>query len=69
MNEKTPSENNTEKPEIKNDNANEPESEIAKVSESREVENWSKDQRERGYYYDDSYGYQKYDPDDDSEEE
>ncbi|MBV9214650.1 MAG: hypothetical protein JO053_00620 [Acidobacteria bacterium] len=26
------------------------------------------DQRDRGYYYDDSHGYEEYDPDDESDE-
>jgi hypothetical protein len=31
--------------------------------------NWADDQRERGYYYDDAHGYEKYDPADESDEE
>ena len=27
--------------------------------------NWSDDQRDRGYYYDDAHGYETYDPDED----
>jgi hypothetical protein len=30
---------------------------------------WSDDQIERGYYYDDAHGYEKYDPEDDDAEE
>lgn len=30
---------------------------------------WADDIRERGYYYDDSHGYEEYDPDDDESEE
>ncbi len=35
------------------------------VEESAVVE----DQHKRGYYYDDAYGYQKYEPEKDSEDE
>ena len=40
--------------------------------ESPRTENWAKDQQDRGYYYDDAHGYEKYDPgseEDDEEEE
>ncbi len=30
--------------------------------------NWSEDQQEKSYYYDDSYGYEVYDPDEEDEE-
>lgn len=30
---------------------------------------WSRDQREKGYYYDDNHGYEIYNPDEDEEEE
>lgn len=30
---------------------------------------WSKDQREKGYYYDDDHGYEIYNPEEDDEEE
>ena len=29
--------------------------------------NWSEDQQKKSYYYDDSYGYEIYDPNDDDE--
>ncbi|MCY7346352.1 MAG: hypothetical protein LH614_09055 [Pyrinomonadaceae bacterium] len=29
--------------------------------------NWSRDQREKSYYYDDSYGYEIYNPDEDED--
>ena len=32
-------------------------------------DNWSKDQKERGYYYDDSHGYEEYTPESDEEGE
>jgi hypothetical protein len=31
------------------------------------TENWEEDQQERGYYYDDSHGYETYDPAEDEE--
>lgn len=36
--------------------------------ENRSEDNWSKDQREKSYYYDDSYGYEVYDPNKDDEQ-
>lgn len=35
--------------------------------ETGEESAWSRDQREKSYYYDDSWGYQVYDPDEDEE--
>jgi hypothetical protein len=32
---------------------------------AKPTENWEEDQQERGYYYDDSHGYETYDPDED----
>ena len=29
---------------------------------------WEKDQQERGYYYDDAHGYERYDPEKDVDE-
>ena len=37
--------------------------------EEKTDDNWSKDQREKSYYYDDSYGYEIYKPDEDDEDE
>ena len=31
--------------------------------------NWSKDQKEKSYYYDDSHGYEIYNPEDDEDDE
>lgn len=50
------------------------EKEIKKIPEDKteigEESSWSKDQQEKSYYYDDSYGYEVYDPEkDDAEEE
>ncbi|MDQ3061487.1 MAG: hypothetical protein M3R14_01300 [Acidobacteriota bacterium] len=36
--------------------------------ETDEQGNWSKDQQEKNYYYDDSYGYEVYVPDEEGEE-
>jgi len=33
-----------------------------------EIDSWSEDQKKRDYYYDDAYGYEPYDPDDEKEE-
>ena len=40
-----------------------------KESENAKKGNWSEDQREKSYYYDDSYGYEIYNPDEDEEDE
>ncbi|CAN5217459.1 hypothetical protein BH20ACI1_BH20ACI1_25890 [soil metagenome] len=40
-----------------------------KESENADEGNWSKDQREKSYYYDDSYGYEIYNPDEEDEED
>lgn len=34
-----------------------------------EESSWSKDQQEREYYYDDDTGYEKYDPEKDSDDD
>lgn len=41
----------------------------AENCESDEKGNWSEDQKEKSYYYDDAYGYEVYNPDDEEEEE
>ncbi|HQZ95589.1 MAG TPA: hypothetical protein PLP21_04680 [Pyrinomonadaceae bacterium] len=33
-----------------------------------EKPNWAEDQKDRGYYYDDSHGYEVYDPDTEDDE-
>ena len=43
----------------------EPEAEDKEIDESL----WSSDQKKRGYYYDDSYGYKIYNADEDEKEE
>ena len=37
--------------------------------ELKRTENWAEDQQTRGYYYDDSTGYETYEPEDDELEE
>jgi len=41
----------------------------APPKEKPEKPNWADDQNERGYYYDDAHGYEKYDPANESEDE
>ncbi len=36
--------------------------------ETGEKGNWSEDQKENSYYYDDSHGYEIYNPDEDEDE-
>ncbi len=73
MNEKTPFENDLNKPEIEKDTGNKSEREVGKVSNDipqiGEKSFWSRDQQERNYYYDDDHGYEKYDPENDSADE
>ncbi len=42
-----------------------------KPERDQNKENWADDQKERGYYYDDAHGYEKYEPvpDEDNEDE
>ena len=45
---------------------------FAEKTETDDENVWGKDQKEKSYYYDDSYGYKIYDPendDDDDEDE
>lgn len=57
-------------------NTKEKENRLPKEKEIRLPENkavgtsgdWSKDQNEKSYYYDDSYGYEIYNPDEDEKE-
>ena len=37
--------------------------------DKKDDDNWSKDQREKSYYYDDSYGYEIYNPDEDEDDD
>ncbi len=47
-----------EKPKKKKDNMTKP-----------DKSSWSEDQKDRGYYYDDSHGYEIYKPEDESNKE
>ena len=38
-------------------------------NDAREKASWSKDQKERGYYYDDAHGYEVYEPEESEKEE
>ncbi len=42
---------------------------FAKKSETKSKGNWSEDQKEKSYYYDDSYGYEVYNPDEEDDDE
>ena len=59
MPETTKEKNEKEKKRVENERANDEKDEGA----------WSKDQREKGYYYDDDHGYEIYNPDEDDEED
>ena len=52
----------------KQDEADEKEKNSVRECEKKNEGNWSEDQRERSYYYDDSYGYELYNPDEDDDE-
>lgn len=41
---------------------------IVEKPEINKKGNWSEDQQEKSYYYDDSYGYEIYNPDDEEED-
>jgi hypothetical protein len=42
---------------------------ISIETDESEEDAWSRDQREKNYYYDDAHGYEIYNPDEDEEEE
>ncbi len=68
MNEKSPCKNKAE------ESANQPTETKENIKNSDEFEiaedSWAEDQQKKSYYYDDSYGYEAYNPDeDDSDEE
>ncbi len=56
-----------EKPKKKDDN--EKKEEKQGECETGDKDSWSRDQREKSYYYDDSYGYEIYNPDEDDDED
>lgn len=37
-------------------------------AEERKKDSWGEDQKKREYYYDDAYGYETYEPDDEKED-
>ena len=41
----------------------------AEKSANSEKGNWSEDQQKKSYYYDDAYGYEVYNPDENEDEE
>lgn len=47
----------------------EPEESTDKTTENSEKGNWAEDQKEKSYYYDDSHGYEIYDPEQDDEDD
>ncbi len=50
----------------------EPEEKESRPPENKEIGtdgDWSEDQRDKSYYYDDGYGYEIYDPDSDEDDD
>ena len=58
-----------EKPKEKKDKDCKAEDLPEKDSENGDKDSWSSDQKEKSYYYDDSHGYEIYNPDEDDEED
>jgi len=58
-----------EKPKEKNDKEKEQDVLPETRQKIGDEDSWSSDQRERSYYYDDSHGYEIYNPDEDDDEE
>lgn len=58
-----------EKPREGKDNPDESEKPFAKKRENEQQGIWERDQREKSYYYDDSHGYEIYNPDTDDEDD
>lgn len=50
------------------ENCGEEEKTAAETIENTEKGIWEEDQKEKSYYYDDSHGYEIYNPDDDDNE-
>ena len=48
---------------------NKPEKPCADKKEISEPSDWSRDQTEKSYYYDDAHGYEIYNPEDDDEDD
>ena len=62
MPENTKRQSDAEKP-------NEEEKKNAEIRETEKKGDWSEDQKEKSYYYDDAYGYEIYNPDEDDDVE
>lgn len=58
-----------EKPKEKSDKAEESEISPSEKPDSGDEDSWSQAQKERSYYYDDSHGYEIYNPDEDDDED
>lgn len=58
-----------EKPPEGKDAPEECEKPFAEKPENEEQGTWEQDQSEKSYYYDDSHGYEIYNPDEDDEED
>ncbi|HEX8736784.1 MAG TPA: hypothetical protein VF721_15740 [Pyrinomonadaceae bacterium] len=56
----------TEKTKPQNDKASK---EPPEKPETGDQNSWSRDQKEKGYYYDDDCGYEVYNPNEDDEED
>jgi hypothetical protein len=56
----------TEKTKPQNDKT--PEEAAEEKPETGDAASWSRDQREKSYYYDDDCGYEVYNPDEDEED-
>jgi len=52
-----------------NDSPTKTKNSSAEKTESGEDGNWSRDQKEKSYYYDDDHGYEIYNPDEDEDTE
>ncbi len=58
-----------EKPKDENDKDCKAENLPENDSEIGDKDSWSRDQKEKSYYYDDSHGYEIYNPDEDDEDD
>ncbi len=58
-----------EKPKEEKDTQNETEKLSEKNRENKGDGNWSEDQREKSYYYDDAHGYEVYNLNEDDDED
>lgn len=57
-----------EKPKNENE-TEEKRAETKRETDEKDEGAWSKDQREKGYYYDDNHGYEIYNPDEEDDDE